>query len=353
MNKITFILIFLLSLHSCYDEIDLPIPRGQAETNTVIIGDLIKGEFETSITVFFAVTAGKQSFSELIRVNSVIVENDLGQKIKLEEANDGSYYSKIANNDPSFSTANGRRIRLFAIDYSNNEIASNYQHIVNGPSFDSLWYRVENKKIKGPDNIEEEAEFINVFGNLLKSKDGVIFFYYNFDHHYLINEQVENEPITRTCYITEKIKSPLVQFNANEINPSGAMNFPLLSIQSNNNYSDNSFITVTLNAINEDAYNHRSQLAELIKNDNTIFSNPKDKIVSNFSVKGKPQTEVFGYFNVVTQATKRIKILANDFKKIKKECPSELDENGNCVRRQCCNCLIVKGSSLERPYFWN
>jgi hypothetical protein len=354
MKKNLLTLVIVSAMIACYDEIDLPIPRGQEETNIVIQGDFVKGEIESTVKVFFSRTAGKQSFSELIRVKSTQIENDLGQKIILNEDNDGGYSAKVKNSDGSFSTSIGRKIKLNAVDYANNQINSTFQPISNGAAFDSVWYKVENRNIIGVDNILEETEFIDVFGSLRKSsQQNQNYFYNEFEHHYLINEQIENLPITQTCYVNEKISRPISQFNANEINVTGAKNFPLISIQSNNTYSDNSFLTITVNSINEEAFIYRSRLLNLTKKDESIFTNTKDKLVSNFTVVGKPDIEVFGYFTVSTQATSRIKLLAKDFKKIKKDCPSELDEIGGCVRRQCCNCLIVKGSTLEKPYFWN
>jgi hypothetical protein len=354
MVKYCLTLVIFFSLAACYEEIDLPIPRGQADTNIVIQGDFIKGEIESNIKVYVSRTAGKQSFSELIRVNSVLIENDLGQKISLNEDNDGGYSFKIKNEDVNFSTSIGRQIRLSAIDYDKNLIQSTFQSIVKGPAFEKIQYKVVERIVIGINNIKEAAEFIDVSGSLKKSElQETNYFYNDFEHHYQIVEQIENRPVTNVCYVTEKIKQPLQQFNANEINAEGALNFPILSTKSNNSYAEDSYLTIAVNVMNEGAYNYRSILSNLTEKDNSIFTTAKDKVKSNLAIVGKPDSEVYGYFTVTNQAISRIKLLAKDFKKIKKDCPSELDEIGGCVRRQCCNCLIVKGSSFEKPHFWN
>jgi hypothetical protein len=287
-------------------------------------------------------------------VTSVMVENDKGQIISLIEDDDGGYSAKIKIDDQSFITKEGSRIRLNVLDYSNDLIQSKFQVIERGPSFDNISYKIVNKDIIAIGNVKEEAEFIELNGQLKKSVNNTTnYFYTDFLHHYLINEQIENQAIIRTCYVTEKIKTPINQFNANEINTNGGQNFPLLTLRSDNTYSDDSYMSIIVNTIDEDAYKYREQLANLTSNENNIFSTNKDKIKSNFAVNNKLQIEVFGFFTVATQSVARVKLLAKDFKKIKKDCPSELDEIGGCVRKQCCNCMIVKGASLDKPHFWN
>lgn len=154
------------------------------------------------------------------------------------------------------------------------------------------------------------------------------------------------------CYITNDITGQQAHlFNGSEIKVERIENQLLATTVVDTRFAFDYYYTVVQSTMDEAAYEYFSLINEISNTQGSIFDKPSAPVPGNLVNIDDPDEEVLGYFEVVRSDTTRIRLRAEDVPGfIFHPCPLRVDYTDE--PRECLNCLIIRNSTHDRPYFW-
>ncbi len=201
-----FATLFLIAL-SCNDQIDLPIPRG-FEPIVVIQGHVAKTKSSLNAKVIISNSSSSTSFSALIRVTSVVMENDKGQSIKLSEGQDGSYIANIPLTSSTFDTKLGVKYRLIVVDFKNNKYESTFEDIISGSTLSNPKFKVDERTVTNTNGGTDKIKYFTSTVDINKQPASGSLFKFDYELSYSIQEGILGQPPRpRKCYVTNLIEA--------------------------------------------------------------------------------------------------------------------------------------------------
>ena len=98
----------------------------------------------------------------------------------------------------------------------------------------------------------------------------------------------------------------------------------------------------------QNAYNYWFEIDEIANNVGGLFDTPPATIRGNIYNINDESELVLGYFEASASSIIRVKTFRQD---IPYDIQNPCETSWN-VPEQCLNCLIIPGSTLERPDYW-
>jgi hypothetical protein len=354
-NKFIYIIIasIVMTFSACLDEIDLPLPRG-FEPIIVIQGAVVKSKNALSAKVFISNSSSSTSFSQLIRVASVTLENDKGQKIALSDGQDGSYITSIPLNSSAFDSKNTNTYRLTVVDFKKNTYQSTFEPILDGSTLSNPKFEVTQRTITTPFGPKDTVKFFTSKVDINKPTSAGNLYKFDYEHSYAITEGQIGGPRLRTCYVTNLLELNGINIqDLKTITPEKLKSYPAIDISLDYKFAEESYVSIIIGSITEQAKDYFEQQNLLRSKDITIFQPQGERITTNFTTLNNEEIPVIGYFYGSFQDTVRMKVLPSAVGSPRHVCPTTLNEQRQCNFPQCCNCMQLKGASLSKPAFWN
>jgi hypothetical protein len=346
------ILILILFITSCNDVIDLQVPRG-FESIKVIQGVIAKTKSNVTAKVYISNSSSNTTFAKWIRVTSVVIENSKGQSIKLSEGQDGSYMATVPLASTSFETKEDAKYKLIVVDFQNNGYESSFEGIIDGSTLSNPKFKVEERNETNITGRIEKIKYLSTTVDINKQPNSGTLFKFDYELSYAITEGKVGGPIGQTCYVTNLIdKDGITLSETKTLTSERLKNFPAFETILDNKFSEQAYINVVIGTISESAKVYFEQLNLLRFGEVSIFQPQGDKLVTNLVTVNNKDVPVMGYFYGSYQDTSRMKISPGQVGNPRHQCPTTLNELGECNYQDCCGCAKMKGASIYKPSFW-
>lgn len=160
------------------------------------------------------------------------------------------------------------------------------------------------------------------------------------------------------CYIPSRLSDQLLATADLEKYQPGA----LLSQQVGRRRIDNAFehrigICVYQRSIGREAYEYWQKVAQLITSNGTILDKPPARVYGNVENLTQPDRPALGFFELAAVDTVRVftrdGLLGDEFLLQQKPyCYYDWVRWPPVNHSECDNCLLLKGATLQKPYWW-
>ncbi len=348
--KLRIFLILLLT--SCIDPISFN--PNQEENPSLIVSGFItneEGGYTVSLTRSASFTSvlqeGGNNKPEGDAIVKIIDQNGVELRLLQTKPNSGIYKStstgwkgKVGNEyHISIKTRNGE------------EYASKPEVLNASPAIDSVYYIYEvHQKLNQLFEIYE-TEGLQFYTDLHFKKENT-FYMYNWDGTYIMETAKGGMP---DCYI--KQNGDLIfnilsssDFSKNSVTAHN-LNFDELGIEYNIKFSYN----LKQYAIGPTAYTFFNAIKDQLNSTGSVFDPTPAKISGNVYNVNNPKEVVLGFFGAFGVSSKRIFISKTDLPTTFKAVVLDIcfpQPPVMTVPEYCDDCIFFKGSSRERPEFW-
>ncbi|MFM2395184.1 MAG: hypothetical protein RLZZ546_3167, partial [Bacteroidota bacterium] len=337
---------------SCLDTIDLKVPN-EYDDGLVIQGGIFRYKDHAEINVLLSIISDERAQSRIVRVSKIFVENDKGQKVNLNENDDGSYGIFLRPND--FNIDYGTKYKVMAETFGKTVYESSWQELKVSPQIKSLRYGLIKKPAVIKLNATDSTEFVEFYVDTdVKNEKYNYKLKFDIINSYKYSSQIEGDDISRVCYVTQRAGLRNVMlFDGTSSEKESIENLPIFTTQLNYLFSEGYVGTVVMQAVSDSTYSYFNQINELNNREGNIYDPPAGRLITNIKNVSNPNGLAYGFFYAVTQDTARIKISPEAVGNPVRQCPQKPNETTPCPTRSCCDCLILGGSSLNKPPFWN
>lgn len=179
---------------------------------------------------------------------------------------------------------------------------------------------------------------------------------------YIFNEFDTHNPFDppKQCFITNFISSQVVAISAPESFQPGTHLVEYAGRRSiDYSFDLRNCFSVYQRTIGKEAYEYWQRVQAVVEPTGTIFDVPPAIIPGNLENLTDPSRPALGFFEVGSSDTARIYTNRSDLPfdviaYIQKFCSgvNPCDPNNNPKRLECCECLLIPNSMLEKPDWW-
>ncbi len=222
---------------------------------------------------------------------------------------------------------------------------------------DKLYFELEEiEEISDLENIIIRR-YLNFYINTPVIKDNKNYhFIWRMDHAYSFAELQCNPLKTPAiCYIKRKLISENLKiFSSEDLSGGVLQDFRVGSIRvlPNWEFFEKHFFNVAQHSITKEAYVYWETVKKVAQSTGSIFDTPPGPINGNIYNINDPDERVLGFFEVSAVDTIRTYTFATDLE------PLAIEDLCNPLvwqswrKPECCDCLVIPDSDLQRPDYW-
>ncbi|GAB5553739.1 MAG: hypothetical protein Sapg2KO_33300 [Saprospiraceae bacterium] len=352
MNKLinSTLVICLLSLCTCLDQIDLEIPKGFDDA-LAIQGILVKSNpsyFELTVSRLFDFTPES---ADQVNVREVILTDEAGNSVEIERTGTGLYRTTFDENNSDIEIEIGKSYKINFRTFDDRSFESTLEPLVAAPKIDTITYETINKQFVFTDGIttfQDSAVQYNLNTSLQDPTTGekrsVL---WNIFRVYQLTDPF------KTCYITQEIEVTDVKvFDGFGSSLPSLENYNLHQDRFSSFYAEAMYFEVIQSGLSEGAFRYWNETNQVLERDGNMFEAPAGKVFSNFYNINDPDELVFGYFYATTQDTARIYVAPEVVNNPNSICNPPPSTGPNEPPPQCGNCLILETSTTVKPDYW-
>jgi hypothetical protein len=341
MKNIYIVLVLFLgmTLIACLDEASLDIPKS-ASDGLALQGQIIKVNDKVTVNVSVRFLTNPGGISEISRLATLFIENETGQKLELPFIGAAHRISFDLPN-PNFDVKEGMKFKISGTSFDGKKYESDLVEMKPSPKIDRVLYEISDGQL----NIKIDTKLKDEEGNKSIIK-------WDIENNYKYRDQLLGFPPNKLCYVTSKADLLNVKmYDGRQASFEEIKNFTVYDRQVDYFLAEGYYCTVVQQALDEKTFNYFSQINDLNQRKGSIYEPPAGQITTNLK-ETTSSAKVFGYFYAAVQDTMRIYVSPDAAGNPSRQCPLPPNENSICPVRSCCDCLILKGSSLDKPHFW-
>ena len=332
-------LLTCFTITSCLDQVDLNIPL-EATDGLVFQGGMVKVGDQVKVTLVVRFLTNVGGVSEISKLKEAYIENDKGQLLELSF--EKAAHRIVTTSTPAFEINLGMKFRFKGAAVNDRKYESDWMTLNETPKIESLKYTIEDFKSL---TFQISTKTIDDAGQRKIMK-------WDIENNYKLTDQLWGSPPGKLCYVTSKADLRKVKMlDTRESTDDRLDDFTVYGKNVDYLLSEGYYFTVIQQALDEKSYNYFQQVNELNQREGNIYEPPAGEIISNIrELSGS--SKAYGFFYVVEQDTSRIYISPEEAGNPARQCPVEPTEIDPCPVISCCDCLYLKGSTLNKPYFW-
>ncbi len=338
-----FIGLIVMMLWGCIDPIDL-IDKREDEAVIVVNGRMTKTDQGGSVVVeIFRSSVGTTRFQNVL-AQEVLLINEKDEQLSLIRLEPGLYegFPTI-----DFPFVYGERYKIRAVVNPSEVFESEYVLLSQSPPINSA-------------SFEYIPPARGIFGEIALNVNTTIgsdaprnILRWDVFETYRLTEEVEGDPrIGKTCYITDKISQRHFKSLDGKVVETDVMfDYTAFTQGVTNNHGRDVYFTIVQEAIDEETDQYYQILDNIVNREGGLFETPPGRIITNMKAITNTTREVQGYFYAAQQDTVRFFVRANQIGSPRSHCPTAITPAGP-ANIGCVNCLILRGSTVTRPFFW-
>ena len=324
-----YLFLIVISLFGCLDTINFERPD-TIENGIAIQGKLTKGNPST-IRVTIKELFNFLERDDLLNVQSVLLQDELGNEISISSSRDGIHEQVLVN----FPIEYGVGYKVIVNTFDNRRFESSLESILPVPSPEKLEHKfVKRERInrRGQKDSIEVLSF-NITTPLANNEDQ--------PNSRILWELISTYKLTddrlNVCYVDLPPFQNYIPFDgtnstASEVEQSLFETLPL-SI-----FAEGYYFSVLQQSLSETAYEYWSQVNIINNRTGNLFEPPIGNITTNFVDVNNAENTVYGFF------------YATEEKILRKFIAPEVV--GNPIKSCPCDCFSTQGASFEKPPWW-
>ena len=343
----------------CLEAIDIDTPPNIQES-LVIQGKLVVGRpahAEVLISKLFTFSADSR---QPVNARSVILFDEDGNKIELEDQGQGRYALEIPTDHPSFKVELGRSYGVEVNTFDNRTFESGMELADPVPRMDEVEFRFVEREIIDHQGISKIQKYLLYTVNTPLRPAGAgdrVRLGWEYQHTFKINDTPYQQSVEqKVCYVTENLNVVDVNvIDAAALAADYLDDYELLEVTVGRVYGEGLYLRVIQESLTETAYDYFDQVAENTGRTGNMFEAPPGKVVTNIRNIADDTDEAFGFFYVTQQDTIHKYVDPELVGSPPAYCPPPnglLNESGNCVDPICCDCAGVSNSTTVKPDYW-
>jgi hypothetical protein len=350
MSKRYILYILIMFLTGCISSFNLE--HDTNENLLVVNGKITQEDIQHELTLRRSTAIGATDFNAVPGAR-VILYDEEGNHEEYYEIGNGKYVleGNVLDRTPGKSY-------YIEIQLSDQKIyRSVLQTMPEVAKSEKLYFKLEEiEELSDLENIIIKR-YLNLYINtpVLKG-DQNLYFIWRIDHAYSFAE-LQCHPLQTpvSCYITRKLVSDNLKIFSSENLDGGILeDFRVGSILifPNWEFFEKHFYNVAQHSITKEAYNYWETVKKVAQSTGSIFDTPPAPINGNIYNINDPDDRVLGFFEVSAVDTIRTYTHAVDLE------PLAIEDKCNPISwppripPECCNCLMIPDSQLERPGYW-
>lgn len=356
--KLTSLVIFMLLLTTCLDEIDLG--QGEALPDGIVFQGRINagndGEpTDVAVKLERLFIAMESNRPDQVVTAMASIENSEGQSRDLRYI-DGFYRATIDNNDPDFRVAAGLGYRIRVITREGEEYLTAFDVLpeileVEEANAELTTIEILNQ-VDVP--IEIPAYRYDVTAPVRYPDGSPTFIRWTLERTYKVTDTPEvfpfqnNDP--KVCYVSRALDGGnLVLFNSLEATVDRVEDFLLAFDPVDFEYAEGYVMTIFQETLSREAYEYFDQVNRIQSRESSLFEPPAGPVVGNaFDVNGLTEN-VFGFFYATNRTQTRIAISPEEAGNPQQLCPLSRPPSPFPTANDCDDCLRINGSVTVRP----
>lgn len=283
----------------------------------------------------------------------VTIFDDTGQQENYIETDPGLYHC-LGN------TVRGQEGSTYFIEIrtdENNVYRSRPETLPSLVQADSIYYELVTETRLNDIGNPVEDEYIKVFVDTPVKKEGKdAWFRWRMIDAYTVNDLSCGalDPST-TCYITEEADPQNIPVFSSEVIATDRLEkFQVASnlFEPRYAYASQHFYNVYQYSITKAAYDYWEKISKIANQEGTIFDPPPATVRGNIFNINDENEIVLGYFEATAVDTIRTFSFKQDFPDVTIPSFCTYGDVGR-GEQACCNCLLLKNSTTERPDYWD
>jgi len=348
----------------CLDGIEFDRPN-TIEDGVAIQGKLVKGS-PSFINVSLKQVLDFESAPRLINARAVTLFDESGNSIALDTRAEGLFFKTFPDNDPSFTIDFGKSYKIKVETFDNRTFESALESILPVPTPSSIQAkRIEKQTLNVIGDIVTSDEFVGFSISTpleLSPGSGNVKLIWELEGVYQITDTPEThgfracrgtniDDLNKSCYITVSPSTNFIPLDGTQLTVNSITDFNLYDLPISPLFAEGYYLRVFQQSVTDDAFEYWSQVNQVASRTGSLFEAPAGKVKSNIINVNNPEEETFGYFYATEEKEIRAyvdPILADN---PGLSCPGMLNQGGGAPSN-CCNCLTIPNSTIERPTWW-
>lgn len=338
------LLLTFLSVASCIDEITLDIDTDQRRI--AIDGFISDSLFTHKIEISYSsiLGLGNDNIQEPITGATVEVMDGQGNTFRFEEGEPGQYERFMAGEvgesyHIEIELADGKNIRSTPITMP------------------------EPSPLGGVDYQIVETTFTNNSGNIVTEQNLEVkidaqldpvdrpFLRWRTEGQFEFHENYRMALSTKWCYIPDFIDfNNLKVLDAREVNGNELKNQLIVDTPLDHRFAWQYAFHISQFSMSQEEYQYWKNTEQIINTGGSLFDPPPGTVIGNLSNPADKNEQILGFFSVASVSFKRSFCNPDVLGRyIEPRCRIRFNQ---ASPPQCMDCLLIFGSSLEKPSYW-
>lgn len=342
MQRATIYLIIIIFSVGCVDPINLLSPE-TAKSYLIIDGLLSISGTTAKVTVNTYRSSFNTERSSPTLVDQVELIDNQGKKLALQRITVGVYE---ATETPEFRFELNKNYKI-SVRFGGDLFESEWMPLLPVPKINTLSQIYTPETTDTPPNVEIQitTEFNDQHTTQILR--------WNVIRAYQITEQIEGGSPGKTCYVT--VRDDLLgntTLDGRVLPKNEKFRISATSRRINADFAEDSYYSIVLESIDLNTFKYFKARQNLVSREGNLFETPPGQLFSNIRCVNDSTKNVLGYFYATQQDTARIYISPESVGTPVKLCPRPPVETTACPAEQCCNCLVIRGSTTRKPHYW-
>ncbi len=352
--KITLLTFLFLGINSCIDPFTLNLENNQ-QAALVIYGDFSTDKRAHQLEIYTTDSQIIRNKQPITGATATLVADDTGEREDYQVVSAGVYEV----NGSTISGATGSQYHIEICLPNGNKYQSRPATMPRKIRGDSAFIQINAVEELLVTGAITTKSFLEVFvDSPLPTDNNDYWLKYDVTTLYSFFEIICSPlgPPPDICFIPGRNDPQQISLvNGQRFNGSRLENFKVNQkrlLPDNFEYRGRHYFLVNQQSITEDAFDYWDKLNRVANQTGSIFDAPPAGVPGNIYNVNDPAETVLGYFELTNTDSLRTFItegeIFQDYQFTTLVCPSPFRFN-NQFFRECCNCELIEGATLERP----
>ncbi|MEM1328081.1 MAG: DUF4249 domain-containing protein [Bacteroidota bacterium] len=353
MRVVIFLFTIAFLCHSCLEKIDFDTDF--PDNLLVVDGTFTDTDEVDQVRLSFAIDYGNQTLAPIQNAQLTLYD-DKGNSEELVEVGDGDYQFVKARLSGRVGTSYHLEILL-----NDGRLYRSEPEILRAaPPIDSFLYTVRPfERTNDFGRIINEVDFQLSVQTDINSEQQTSFLRWDVEHVYAFQQPyLYYIPFSSSavCYVTEELNAQAISiFDGRNFAENATIREQVASKEMDYTFAYAQSYRVSQYAMSERAYTYCSQIDQISNRVGNIFDVPPAPVRGNIKSVNDPEETVLGFFNVSGVSRSTLFLTPGDTQEFYQPiqfCAGTFNNSRDQLPQPCYGCLVIQGSSLERPFYW-
>lgn len=331
--------------YSCIDEIELNI---DTEVRSIVIDGLVtdrQNDFDLKISQSSVIGVGNDNILDPVLGATAQLQDNMGNSFPYVELEDGVYRLR------DFEASRGIMYNIDITLPDGRHYQSRPAALRSSSSIDTITYAVEEETYRNNagEIITEQVFQVKIATDVADSPQAP-FLRWRIEGEYQLQESYPGALNPRRCYIKNNLDlNDLRVFDTSNLEGTNLFDQIIAETTFDFRFGEQYCLHISQYSLSEDEFEYWSNTKEIIDIEGGLFDPPPGTIRGNMFNVDDPSDVVVGYFSVSSEYFVRQFVNSNEIGVFVRPKCTGFRFN---IPFGCDDCLMITGSTLARPSYW-